>query len=411
MGSERLPDGWVNRRLGDVVDKRGVTYGVVQPGPFVDEGVPLVRVADFQSGRINSDSLVRIAPSVASRHKRSTLCGGEVLVTLVGTVGLVAVAQDDLRGANVARAIGVLPIPDASLANWVASNLRSAATRRFFMERVNTTVQTTLNLADLAALSFPCPPEAEMSAINHVIAHLDDKIESNQSLGLLFDRICEEYFNYITATDKSWRRMPLEELADINARSHSNVDHPDFVDYVDIASTSRRRIDAIKRMPYAEAPSRARRVLRSGDTIISTVRPERRAMAFVHRATPEMTASTGFAVLTPTVGAPTFVYRSATSDACIAQLVAEVSGSAYPAVNPDVLGRVEVCVPPDAGQGYEAFARPAEAKIAQLAHESAVLASVRDALLPKLVSGQIRVPLSKDPEEQVGAAVEVLSGL
>ena len=68
-------------------------------------------------------------------------------------------------------------------------------------------------------------------------------------------------------------------------------------------------------------------------------------MAFVHRATSEMTASTGFAVLTPTVGAPTFVYRSATSDACIAQLVAEVSGSAYPAVNPDVLrAQMEGCI-------------------------------------------------------------------
>lgn len=57
---------------------------------------------------------------------------------------------------------------------------------------------------------------------------------------------------------------------------------------------------------------------------------------------------------------------------------------------------------------WEALAGPMLSQRVRLLRESRTLAAIRDALLPKLVSGQIRVPLSNDPEEQVGAAVEAL---
>lgn len=60
-------------------------------------------------------------------------------------------------------------------------------------------------------------------------------------------------------------------------------------------------------------------------------------------------------------------------------------------------------------QVYDAMASPSLLSAGRLRTESEALAAVRDALLPKLVSGQIRVPLSDDVEEAVGAAIEALA--
>jgi len=97
---------------------------------------------------------------------------------------------------------------------------------------------------------------------------------------------------------------------------------------------------------FDEAPSRARRVLRSGDTIVGTVRPGNRSFAFIHEPVPDLTASTGFAVLSPTVADNTaFVYLAATQDASIEHLSHVADGGAYPAVRPDVVSALACVVP------------------------------------------------------------------
>ncbi len=173
-----VPEGWSLEPLRELVDARGITYGVVQPGPFVKDGVPLVRVSDFKSDGIRRETLARIDPAIAARYGRSTLSGSEVLITLVGTVGLVAVATDELVGCNVARAVGVVPVSDPLTARWVALS-QGPTVRRFFVDRLNTTVQKTLNLRDVASLRIPFPPAPEMRTITEVLGALDDKIESN----------------------------------------------------------------------------------------------------------------------------------------------------------------------------------------------------------------------------------------
>src|SRR3954451_2616439 len=111
---------WGNSRLSDLVDERGITYGVVQPGQPTPDGTPLLRVNNFGPTGFRLDNVLRIDPAIAARHARSTLRGGEVLITLVGSVGSVAIAPPAVAGWNVARAVGVVPIPDPLVARWVA---------------------------------------------------------------------------------------------------------------------------------------------------------------------------------------------------------------------------------------------------------------------------------------------------
>lgn len=185
---------WPRKRLGDLVDDRGITYGVVQPGSPVPDGVPIVRVNNFTPRGLALDDVLRIEPEISLRHERSQLRGGEVLITLVGSTGQVALASKKLAGWNVARAVGVVPVLPDVPARWVAWCLEAPEARRFLDARLNTTVQKTLNLRDLSAVLIPLPPTAEIQAIERVLGTLDDKIDSNRRLAALLQETAAALF-------------------------------------------------------------------------------------------------------------------------------------------------------------------------------------------------------------------------
>src|SRR5258706_4811040 len=93
----------------------------------------------------------------------------------------------------------------------------------------------------------------------------------------------------------------IRDVALINARSIKGDHASSEIEYIDISCVGTGELTEIpKWMPFSEAPSRARRLVRSGDTIISTVRPNRRSFLYLSSPGANTVASTGFAVLTPT---------------------------------------------------------------------------------------------------------------
>ncbi len=253
------------------------------------------------------------------------------------------------------------------------------------------TTHQTIYFPEVKAFHLCMPAIEEQRRIVFVLGALDDKIDSNRRLAAQLEQAAAELFrarfvdfvgveefedSEIGRIPRGWWVARIDELACINEQSHTARGHPDRIGYIDISSVSPRIVNEIRHLNFEEAPSRARRILRSGDTIVSTVRPERQALAFIHEAAPGMTASTGFAVVTPRRGAPTFVYRAVTSDSCIARLSAAATGSAYPAVNPAVLAEWRVAVPPDNGASFEQSARPLEGLRHGLSSESDALEAV-----------------------------------
>ena len=169
--------------LADLVEPgRKICYGIVQPGAAHTDGIPILRVNNFGASGLSTDDVLRVDPSIAQKYPRSKLHGGELLVTLVGSVGQVAIAPTNLAGWNVARAVGVVPIADPVMTKWASYVLRSGPAQAFLGQRANTTVQTTVNLRDLALLPIPLLPRDELEAVIVVLSALDDKIELNRRM-------------------------------------------------------------------------------------------------------------------------------------------------------------------------------------------------------------------------------------
>ena len=189
-----LPDGWRYESLGDLVEERGVSYGIVQPGSETTDGVPIVRVNNIRNGRIDTTDMLKVGADIEAKFRRSRLRGGEVLLTLVGTLGEVAIVPDNLRDWNVARAVGVIPVRKDPGSLWVSICLRSAFIQHCIRTWATTTVQATFNLRDLAKLPIPIPPTATREAIASVLGALDDKIELNRRMNATLEAMARALF-------------------------------------------------------------------------------------------------------------------------------------------------------------------------------------------------------------------------
>ena len=143
-------------------------------------------------------------------------------------------------------------------------------------------------------------------------------------------------------------RATIREVAMINAHSIKGNNTPSKIEYIDISSVGTGDfIELPTMMSFEDAPSRARRIVKAGDTILSTVRPNRRSFLFLESPSPITVASTGFAVLTPTPAVdPRYLYYWVTRQDFTDYLSLHAKGAAYPAVSAEDIGNGPIDLPP-----------------------------------------------------------------
>lgn len=177
------PRRWPTVRLSELVrTDDSINYGVVQPGDDLDEGVPLIRVGDLHDGQIRSSGLKRISPSIESNYKRSRLCGDEILLSCVGSIGMVALADESLKGFNIARAVTRIRLSDEVNRVYVAKYLESAFVQNYFTRELRTVSQPTLNIKQIAETEVRLPPYEVQQAFARRIAVVEKLKETCQFL-------------------------------------------------------------------------------------------------------------------------------------------------------------------------------------------------------------------------------------
>ena len=319
--------------------------------------------------------------------------------------------------------------------------------------------QPLLNQSILKSICVDVPPIEEQHRIAHTLSTLDDKIELNRQMNTTLESMAQALFkswfvdfdpvidNALAAGNdipdalqakaakrkalgakrkplpdglqqqfpdrfvfteemgwvpEGWGAGPISNLAKLNPESWTAKKHPEYITYVDLANTKDGRINDTTDYEFSQAPSRARRVLRAGDTIVGTVRPGNRSFAYI--GDDNLTGSTGFAVMRPTEQYHrSFVYLSLTQDETIRQLAHLADGAAYPAIRPEVVAsHVVTLPPPQILSAFDTLTFTMLSTIEQNEVSNGTLASLRDTLLPKLLSGELRIP---DAEKQLAEAL------
>ena len=111
-----VPEGWESASVRDVVDpSRKVTYGIVQPGPRQETGgVPIIRGQDYSSGVVDDSDLYLVSDEIAAKYTRSTVQGGDILLSIVGYLGLTAMVPEHLTGANLTQTTARVAINESN---------------------------------------------------------------------------------------------------------------------------------------------------------------------------------------------------------------------------------------------------------------------------------------------------------
>ena len=172
VSEERLPEGWTESTIGELTESpKSVTYGVLKPGPRITNGIPLLRVKDIDNWQIIDDDIYGISEDLHQQYSRTHLLEDDVLISVQGSVGKIAIVPDQLSGANISRTLAVIRPTDTRMSRWIWYALRSPHVQSVIEENTTGTTRDSLNLRDLRDLQIPIAPLPEQKRI---VAKLDE---------------------------------------------------------------------------------------------------------------------------------------------------------------------------------------------------------------------------------------------
>jgi type I restriction enzyme, S subunit len=425
--------------LKELLDGKGYIRGpfgsALKRGELKDVGIPVYEQQHAISGI--RDFRFYIDKQKYEELKRFTVEANDLIISCSGTVGRVSVIRENDPKGIISQALLILrPNAKKILPEFLYYFLTSP---KGFYELINAShgaVQQNIAPRDVVEkILVPTPVTNEQKNIVRVLKSLDDKIELNRRMNETLEAIARALFkswfvdfdpvrakmsgeppesicqrlgltpdllalfpdrlvdSELGEIPEGWTVGTIDDHCYLNAKSWTAKTIPEEVYYVDLANVKNGMISEVQIFSSKIAPSRARRVLRAGDTIVGTVRPGNRSFALIGEGGPALTGSTGFAVLSPKRHElRELVFFLATSDENIDRLSRLADGAAYPAVRPEVV-MAGSCIVPDRSV-INAFHAATESmidyKIANRVNSDA-LSAVRDALLPKLLAGEVRV--------------------
>jgi type I restriction enzyme S subunit len=144
-----------------------------------------------------------------------------------------------------------------------------------------------------------------------------------------------------------WKEYKLGELVALNERSIGRNFKFERIEYIDTSSVTENKFETPVLTTLEDAPSRAKRLISDGDTIISTVRPIQKHYGFIKKAKDYQVVSTGFVVVTPKKIEPRFLYYFLTQVEVTEYLntIAEGGTTTFPAFKSDELKDLPINLP------------------------------------------------------------------
>ncbi len=383
--------------LGAMVDRK-IGYGIVQPGKSTGEGVPVIKVNNIISGLHTVKELETTDPENSKKYSRTELVGGELIISIVGSVGKTAIVPKEFAGCNLVRATALIDIKDSILAYWVKYYIDSPMGQSYIHQNLNTTVQPTLNIKSLVEMPIPSFPKDQIARTVSILKSIDDKISLNQQINENLEQqaqaLFKEYFcTYGQFEQTDGATVVLGDVAVIGKQSFNPAKEPEtMLEHYSIPAFDEGKYPVFE--PSFNIKSN-KYVVDSDCILISKLNPTIKRVWKPYCISDKCVCSTEFIVFKAKDKRYTdFLYSLVDSEAFSAYMCSHVTGST---------GSRQRTTPSDTLQ--YSFFLPTEEKImgfSQIVHpmyeqmkvnaiENDQLKQLRDTLLPKLMSGEIDV--------------------
>ena len=170
--------GWEVKKLKEIVsDNCSISYGIVQPGDGVENGVPVVRPVDMTQTFVSRKGLKNTTKEISESYKRTILKGNEILMCVRGTTGLISMATPELQGCNVTR--GIAPIECGPTCDkwFIFYQILNPAIQHHIAEYTRGIALKQINMKDVRDIPLCLPP----LPLQHLFAQRIEQIEREKS--------------------------------------------------------------------------------------------------------------------------------------------------------------------------------------------------------------------------------------
>lgn len=179
-----IPEDWEVSNLESITDpKRVISYGIVQTGPNMQNGIRCLRVVDIDDGKINSGDMIATSKTISDSYKRTILKAEDLVMPLRGKVGDIAIVSEDLAGCNLTRGVALIAVRQDWSARYCRQYISSSFTRKRLEQSMNGSALQEIPIAALRSFNIALPStKAEQEAIAKALSDTDALIESLEQL-------------------------------------------------------------------------------------------------------------------------------------------------------------------------------------------------------------------------------------
>ena len=401
-----IPEDWEVVSLGDLfIFKNGLN----KAKRFFGNGTPIVNYMDvFEHPALAMENMSERVSLDSQEIKNYKVQQGDVFFTrtseTVEDIGVASVMldepEDTVFSGFVLRA---RPRNERLNDRYKQYCFAHRAIRSQIVTSATYTTRALTNGRSLSAIWVAVPIEAEQRAIAEALSDVDGLLESLEALTAKKRAVKTAAMQQIL-TGKTrlpgfsgeWKKMSIGDVADVDPENLSSGTTPDFTfNYISLERVVAGRLLGYSEERFRTAPSRARRVLRYEDVLMSTVRPGLMAHLLYREQIPNAVCSTGFAVLRPITFLcdPGFLFFHLLGHVVNKQIEKILAGSNYPAINGRDVGRLEIPFPPQI-QEQQAIAEALsdiDAEIAALERRFAKVRALKQGMMQQLLTGRIRL--------------------
>lgn len=391
--------------------KRKIGYGIVQPGPSVQRGVPIIKVNNIISGLYDTEYLDKTTVENDAKYLRTKLKGGELIVTVVGTCGKTAIVPLHFAGCNLVRATCLIDIEDETICRWIKYYIDSPQGQAYINRNLNTTVQATLNVKNLNEMPIPFYSKEYTSNVVKILSSLDRKIELNNKINADLEEMAQAIFknwfvdfepfkdgkfvdSELGMIPEGWKVGTLGEfckclLGGTPSRSKEEYWNGE-VNWINSGEINKFRIlEASEKITELGLAKSATKLLPKKTTVLAITGATLGQVSLLEIDTCANQSVIG--VLENTEVPYEYIYPFIKDR--IEMLIQHQTGGAQQHINKDNVESLIFLLPAiNVLEDYISLVSPMYKRIESQCFENLYLSTLRDTLLPRLMSGELEVP-------------------
>jgi type I restriction enzyme S subunit len=399
-----IPEEWVFTELQDIVEpKRKISYGIVQTGKPIENGVKCVRVVDIKSGSINPEELITTSEKISNSYKKTILREGDLIIALRGKIGELAIVSKDLAGANLTRGVALIAPREGHSPKYLYYAIGSSYSVNHFNRSLNGSALKEISIGTLRKHPVALPPLPEQKKIAQILSTWDKTIAKLEALIAEKEQLKKGLMQQLLTGKKrfpgfmeEWKEAKLGEVAEIVGGGTPDTTDSKYwngeIQWFTPTEIKSKYIYKSQRTLSRDGLKNSSAKLLPKDTILFT---SRATIGDVGIATEECATNQGFQSLLPGDFDVNFMFYLLNQ--INHEFVRRSSGSTFLEISKKEIQKVKIKIPNNKEQiRIGGTISKLDEEISILRTQSSVLVKEKKGLMQKLLTGEVRVKIDSE---------------